>query len=421
MTTRFLEGDWIEQLRTLDAQSVHCAICSPPYWGLRDYGHTGQLGLETDPNDYIRHLVDGFRELRRVLRKDGTLWVVIGDSFTDGGRGDDPQQGSTLQGSRRNQAESRKGITRARPFGLGSKQLILMPARFALAMQDDGWIVRMDNIWSKPNPMPESVRDRCTKSHEYIFHFASTARYYYDQHAIAEPISQGTVDRISQPNLASQHGSDRAHAGAKTNGRMKAVVRKSGNLARKTGAERGCPAGNRSNVAGSVPWEGDMRNKRSVWNVSTKPFKGAHYATYPADLIEPCIKAGTSEQGCCPSCGAQWKRVIEKTAAVAASSRGSRFDTGKTGAAERGGGRTQSGERHVSVPVGWTPGCDCPESAAPVPCVVLDPFGGSGTTGLAADRLGRDAILIEINPATVEMAKRRVRGDAPLFHQEKAQ
>jgi DNA modification methylase len=217
----------------------------------------------------------------------------------------------------------------------------------AFALRADGWYLRSDIIWQKPNPMPESVTDRPTKAHEYLFLLAKSERYYYDADAVREPLSPGGIARLSQPGLPQQLGSDRAHAGGKTNGRMKAVPpRTSGNLARKTGAERGCPDGTGSNVCGSVPWtdDGSGRNRRSVWTVPTVPFKGAHFATFPPALVEPCILAGSKPSD-----------------------------------------------------------------------LVLDPFGGAGTTGLVADRLGRDAVLLELNPAYAAIARQRIDGEAPLF------
>jgi len=367
-----LVGDCRDSLRSLADSSVHCVVTSPPYYGLRDYGHAGQIGLEQTPEDYVAELVAVFREVRRVLRDDGTLWLNLGDSYAGSGRGGDPQHPSTtLQGSTRSQAaasvkRSRNDVSSAQrkhcptvrgsrlppgfhsepfeagvlgrawvppPVGLKQKDLIGIPWMVAFALRADGWYLRQEIIWHKPNPMPESVRDRCTKAHEQIFLLSKSRRYYFDAEAIAEPLASSSIDRLSQATLAEQRGSDRVPG--KTNGTMKAVAR-SGNKQRKPGSERGCPEGTGSNVHGSVPWEGTSRNKRSVWTVTTKPFKGAHFATFPADLIEPCVLAGT--------------------------------------------------------PAGGT---------------VLDPFGGAGTTAIVADALGRKYVLCELNPEYAALARER--------------
>jgi DNA modification methylase len=248
-----------------------------------------QRGLEATPDEFVAGMVEVFREVRRVLRPDGTLWLNLGDSYTDSGRGADT--GSTLDGSRHNQRESRK--TRVRETastGLRPKNLVGIPWRVAFALQADAWYLRSDIVWAKPNPMPESVTDRPTKSHEYLFLLAKSERYYYDAESIMEPIAAASVERLSQPTLEQQEGSHRVPG--KTNGPMKAVVRKSGNKRRDIpSADDG--RGILNDHAGrSVPWEGSMRNRRSVWTVTTVPFKGAHFATFPPKLIEPCILAG---------------------------------------------------------------------------------------------------------------------------------
>lgn len=218
-------GDCRESLRSLAAGSVQTCVTSPPYFGLRDYGHDGQLGLEQTPDEYVFTMVDVFREVRRVLADDGTLWLNLGDSYGK------------------------------------KKQLLGIPWRVAFALQADGWYLRQDIIWHKPNPMPESVTDRCTKAHEYVFMFSKKPKYYFDHEAIKEPLAPSSVARLAQPTLAQQAGSTRVPG--KTNGNMKAV-------------------GN-----------GETRNRRSVWTVTTKPYKGAHFATFPPGLIEPCVLAGS--------------------------------------------------------------------------------------------------------------------------------
>jgi DNA modification methylase len=345
MTVRILTGDCRTLLASLGAGSVQTCVTSPPYFGLRDYGVAGQIGLEPTPDAFVAELVAVFREVRRVLRDDGTLWLNLGDSYAGGGRGGD--SGSvTLAGGRANQEQSRGLHAAGRSeasTGLAAKQLLGIPWRAAFALQADGWWLRSDIVWSKPNPMPESVADRPTKSHEYLFLLSKAPRYYYDADAIAEPFADASLERLRQ-DVAAQRGSDRVPG--KTNGPMRAV----GNL---NANRRSYKPGSASNMnAGEhvpksdegLPVREAGRNKRSVWTVTTQPFKGAHFATFPPALIEPCILAGSR------------------------------------------------------------PGD-----------VVLDPFGGAGTTGLVADRLQRHAVLIELNPDYAAMARARITADAPLF------
>ncbi len=378
MSVTILVGDVRDKLRTLASDSVHCIVTSPPYWGLRDYGVDGQIGLEASPAEFIATMVDVFEELRRVLRPDGTCWVNMGDSYAGGRRG--PDVGSGLEGSRDAQAQSRMAQAKmvesrrrdnamiprsdVRAPGLKPKDLVMMPHRLAIALQDAGWWVRQDIVWSKPNPMPESVRDRCTKAHEYIFLLTKGERYYFDQDAIAEPCSPGTHARLAQ-DVQNQIGSTRANGGAKTNGNMKAVGRKpKANIPAgwATGTDRShvelggrfgekrkladAGSGVKSNISMAEAIQGavDTRNKRSVWTMATQSFKDAHFATFPTELPETCIKAG------CPPGG-----------------------------------------------------------------TVLDPFFGAGTTGLVADRLQRNCIGIELNPNYAEMARRRIHGESTLF------
>jgi hypothetical protein len=291
--------------------------------------------------------------------------------------------------------------------------------------------------------MPESVRDRCTKAHEYLFLLAKRERYYFDADAISEAVTLSTLERMSQQGLEQQQRSDRVPG--KTNGTMKAVLRKdqiphngraiqaglaasvshsdiikrSGNKERKPASARGVPVdtGGSTNgaVAGSVPWEGTTRNKRSVWTVTTQPFKEAHFATFPPALIEPCVLAGCPERAC-SHCGAPWLRDVEREfvpqqdVALDKGVRGA-FDQKPMDASNTWEGMPRG--TTVRKTLGWSPACACGAPAAQG--VTLDPFGGAGTTGLVADRLGRDAILIELNGEYCAMARKRILGDAPLF------
>ena len=327
---RLIPGDALEQLRLLPADSVHCCVTSPPYYGLRDYGVAGQIGLEPTPDEYIAALVAVFREVRRVLRKDGTLWLNLGDSYAGSwgaqSRGGAPSAASTLRGNGhvgggpkirslsaiQIEAAPRRTLSMRDFDATKPKDLLGIPWMLAFALRADGWYLRQDIIWAKPNPMPESVTDRCTKAHEYLFLLSKSERYWFDAAAIAE-----TAVRAGDLPLGSH----------------KYTV----NTVNDMRIRQGLEAHSRTPVA-------ETRNKRSVWTVASEPFAEAHFATFPPALIEPAILAG------------------------------------------------------------------CPRGGA-----VLDPFGGAGTTGLVADRLGRDAILIELNPTYCTMIRNRITNDAPLF------
>lgn len=367
---RIMVGNCLRRLADLPDGSVHCCVTSPPYFGLRDYGHDEQLGNERRVEDYVDNLVDVFREVRRVLRDDGVVWLNLGDSYASGGTtGRKDCDESSLARRAKKYGTGRgsfsaveKGKARPKVEWLKPKDLIGVPWRVAFALQADGWYLRQDIIWAKPNPMPESVTDRCTKSHEYIFLLSKSARYYYDNEAVKE-----VTDSI-------------------------------GGASRQFGASK--QAGTFRQDIGNEFTDNGTRNRRSVWTIAAQPYKGAHFATYPPKLIEPCIKAGTSEEGCCSTCGAPWVRVVERTAMVL--DRSSRTHEL---------GRTRSSGTMVEPPtsktIGWQPSCKC-VGARVVPCTVLDPFNGSGTTGDVSMRLGRRYVGCELNPDYVELAKRRI-------------
>jgi DNA modification methylase len=266
MRYQIIEGDCIESMRVMPAQSVHCCVTSPPYYGLRDYGVDGQIGMEPAAQDFIEKMVEVFREVRRVLRDDGTLWVNLGDSYVGswGAQGRTGAVSDRSAVSARQIASAQRKATRtgsARPWGLPAKSLMGMPWRVALALQEDGWILRNDIIWHKPNPMPSSVTDRCTNAHEHIFMFAKSPRYYYDSKSVRTEITQ---------NKGSGNGFARA--------------------------ERVSVSG-RGSAKKYAPPKDSKRNRRDVWTVASQPFKGAHFATFPPKLIEPCILAGCPEGG----------------------------------------------------------------------------------------------------------------------------
>lgn len=299
------QGDCRDVMRKLiaDGVKVQCIITSPPYWGLRDYGVVGQLGMESTISEFIRNMVDVFELCRQLLAEDGTLWLNMGDSYC--GKTKIVLDSSEASKTARKMIASRRRddapIPRSdvRVDGLKPKDIIGQPWRLAFALQDAGWYLRQDIIWHKPNPMPESVRDRCTKAHEYLFLLSKSERYYFDQDAIVESVSKSTHARLSQ-DIQNQIGSARANGGSKTNGNMKAVSRKaySGNG---VGFGRGADAEdrNRGRIKNNVSMDAamaimpTMRNKRSVWTIPTESYSEAHFATFPQALVEPCILAGS--------------------------------------------------------------------------------------------------------------------------------
>ncbi|WP_434695214.1 site-specific DNA-methyltransferase [Pseudomonas sp. Z1-14] len=385
---QILVGDCIDMMRTLPDQSVQCCVTSPPYYGLRDYGVDGQIGLEETPAEFIARLVEVFREVRRVLRDDGTAWVNMGDSYASkpngpiglGGHTNDAPHVAVRTANARRSSQI--------PSGFKHKDLMGMPWRLAFALQDDGWYLRQDIIWHKPNPMPESTRDRCTKAHEYLFLLSKSRRYHYDSDAIREPanltgkgsangfrggayVNGATFDnteggkRTSTGNTVPNNGVGWGHGtDARARNRSRVTVPAGWDTStgdgghgafHKDGAERsrrdsfkrddskreqtipGQAKGTHRPDREESSWDVETRNKRSVWTVATHAFKEAHFATFPPDLIRPCILAG----------------------------------------APRGG-------------------------------VVLDPFGGAGTTAVVAMQEGRKSILCELNPEYAAMAERRI-------------
>lgn len=286
--------DCLEGLKTLPDNSIDCCVTSPPYFGLRDYGHQDQIGLEETPELFVAKMVEVFSEVRRVLKKEGTLWLNLGDSYANTGTGGNGATGgrdkSTLSGQMPPMGTT--PINKKVPAGMKPKDLIGIPWMVAFALRSSGWYLRQDIIWHKPNPMPESVTDRCTKAHEYIFLLSKSANYYYDHNAIKQPIADASIARLAQ-DIESQKGSERVPG--KMNGAMKAVGLKYNatdkTIGKKLTGHSGY-IGSDGNIIG-----GGQANKRSVWTVTTKPFSEAHFATFPQDLIIDCIKAGCPEGG----------------------------------------------------------------------------------------------------------------------------
>ncbi len=297
----FIQGDVLEKLKEMPDEQFDCVVTSPPYWGLRDYGVEGQIGLERTPEEYVAKLVVIFREVRRVLKKNGTLWLNLGDSYAAGGNGGGTKKQDSNRGT-----NVIKGRAHTAPPGLKPKDLVGIPWRVAFALQADGWYLRQDIIWAKPNPMPESVRDRCTRSHEYVFLFSKSRRYFFDSDAIKEP-SSGREFRVpygwgigGEPHVARDLQKNAVHS-------KMAIADK-----RIAGSGRGLHGHSGNKLADGMVLTD--RNKRSVWSVTAKAFKGAHFAVFPEKLIEPMIAAGCPWGGAVldPFMGAGTTAVVAK-------------------------------------------------------------------------------------------------------------
>lgn len=434
-------GNCVELMAYMDDESVDMCVTSPPYWGLRDYGGGGivwgpqeciergegdtshewegytrpsentrnnnnslqlksaywepqeqafckhcdawfgQLGLEPTPEQYVKNMVEVFREVKRVLKPDGTLWLNIGDSYCAGSRksgvADSAGGDRGLPITQRNQASG----------DLKQKDLVGIPWMLAFALRADGWYLRQDIIWAKPNCMPESVRDRCTKNHEYIFLLSKSKDYYYDNEAIKED----TVSKADKNKSANKYAENEDWAAGDPNRTSKA-----------------------KGIADARVKQYAKRNKRSVWWVGPKPFPEAHFAVFPVELIEPCILAGTSEAGHCMECGSRYKRTVKrnlknksdnaKSLIESAQHMGIPDDKAKM---RIGLDRKNSYEKNPGYQtIGWEATCDCDSPTEPD--VVLDPFGGAGTTAIASIKHGRKALLLEYSEKYSEIAHKRI-------------
>jgi len=488
VTIRLLTGDCRDVLATLPEASVHCCVTSPPYYGLRDYGtaqweggdaacdhvvainadrtqrdaknavrddaagayaHPSgwraggramdlrqcscgarridrQLGLEATPEAYLAAMVEVFRAVRRVLRDDGTCWVNIGDSYANGGV-EKRDGGHGFVDGGKAKLDAAKGALLSNRWHdpvLKPKDLMLMPARLALALQADGWWVRSAIVWAKPNPMPESCRDRPTSAYEMVYLLSKAARYFYDADAVREEVTGNQHVGRADGGISLPRG-----GGVDTGG-----------------ARPSMPTGLVSN-----------RNLRNVWTIPTHAYSDAHFATFPPALVERCIRAGTSERGACSACGAPWVRVTERVATGRTQKMADGWDTGDGGHGTVHRAGREAGMAGVpviaSIITGWRASCQCAElrctscsvvldstyerkasdgvpgerecphcgsrmewsAPNPVPCTVLDCFVGSGTTALVADRLQRHAIGIDLSIDYAAMAQRRLTDDCPLF------
>lgn len=358
--------------------------------GLRDYGVEGQLGLEKTPEEFITKLVLIFREVRRVLRDDGTCWVNLGDSYAGSGKGSNadgtphPAKLTGKQGTNKGTIDGLHYPQKASEIGLKPKDLVGIPWRFALAAQADGWYLRQDIIWAKPNPMPESVTDRCTKAHEYIFLLTKSPRYWYDAEAIKE---DATEAKICGKNSRVFQDRDPNHPAERK-------VRKEFEPSQAGGGT------NVLNHSGSSMTVGGKRNKRSVWSIPTQAYSEAHFATFPEKLVEPCILAGCPNE-VCPKCGKARTRVVNTKNTGSDNTRPNNNMPGREG---NGFTRQRAGDVS-STTIGWS---DCGCGVGFVPGLVLDPFIGSGTTGLVAAKNDRSFLGIELNPKYIDLAYNRI-------------
>ncbi len=423
--------DALSRLRKLPSDSVHAVVTSPPYFNLRDYEADGQLGHEATPEEYVAALVAVFREVRRVLRWDGTLWVNIGDSYSR-----DAKKGGSGPGGKNaaySDSYTKASKRKKKALVVPPKNLFGIPWRMAFALQADGWVLRSEVIWAKENPMPESVRDRPTKSHEQLFLLAKGDSYYYDHEAVKEPANPNDHGGVS--------GSQGAFGGkfsAVDGGRMNRCFR----AVRSTRNRR--DVWEHPDAFAVLEWLEQNRpevikeyvaacGQSDAWWVASQPFPGAHFATFPPELIEPCVAASTSERGACPACGAPWERVVAR-----------RADVGRVACEPGILVAVSEGDPDEVVTAGWRPVCGCYDAEysrdfrrartsrrrrqqdasgswwtrvrkrpgrtwwTVMRCVVLDPFSGAGTTGVVAVRSGRFYVGIELSSVYAKMSSDRL-------------
>lgn len=392
-------GDALEVLQGMADESVHTVVTSPPYFGLRAYnGGDREIGIEERPEDYISNLVSIFRETRRVLRDDGTIWIVIGDGYATQPKGNPGSRSKGLTNNGDCAAEASQHRTKSTIVGgLKQKDLIGIPWMLGLALRDDGYFLRDVVIWAKScsgnyrggSCMPESVRDRTVKSFEYVLMLTKNPRYYYDAQAIAEPCAELERKQSEKRRLMRMN---------------RGVVSLNGLGQTSKGVDGGA-------VITHEMKSGATRNRRAVWTISTQPFKGSHFACFPLKLVEPMILAGSSERGCCPKCLAPYQRITEKTKIKRNRPNSLTKRTGEEGT----GNFCPNDTAGVSTKtLGWEPTCTC-DAGEPIPCTILDPFSGAATTGIAAVRNGRRYVGIDLNEDYNEIARKRFKKEFPLL------
>lgn len=426
MTSSILHGDAKTVLEGLADGCIHMCVTSPPYYGLRNYGVDGQIGLEETPEQYVQKLVEIFHEVKRVLRSDGTLWLNIGDSYAGSGRGPTGHNGIGNQTERQgfDKQDTNRGSLKYNPLGgvvpssCKPKDLIGIPWMLAFALRADGWYLRSDIPWIKRNSMPSSVRDRPASSIEHIFPFSKSRTYYYDYVATMQPSSE-SYNKDKRPR-----GKIRQCVNPNSKYPDEGQFKKQDNVGNNTytgfNARYEDPGTGLRFMRDSDfffrTWQGLLHNENGEpisMVVNPRGYKGAHFACFPVQLVEPMILAGTSDRGVCPVCGAPWVRVTEK--------KSSSDHTGQTGCAFEEGSnanriallrqraRENGGEYSNAVETtGWKPSCTYPPHV-PIPATVLDPFSGSGATGVACQWHNRDYVGIELNPDYCTLQQQRLK------------
>ena len=426
---RIICGDCLEVMKDWPDGCIDCCVTSPPYWGLRDYGVDGQLGLEKTPEEYVAKMVEIFQEVKRVLKDEGTLWLNLGDSYCGSPPGTRGKHAKGEVGDgvykrywdrQLSHGEDKKSIYRTPP-GLKHKDLCGIPWRVAFTLQADGWYLRQDIIWHKPNPMPESVRDRCTKAHEYIFLLTKKPRYYYDAEAIKVPLAESTAnDKRTLNENYTQNRPERGFVGNASQGA--GMLKSNGGTRNKRSVWRLRRSQWRQYC--NRLWE-QFERRTDIWTVTTKPYSEAHFATFPPDLITPCILAGCPKQ-VCKKCGKARDRVVDKPVPpeeVMTNNRKPNDKLVKITANKYGKGQGQKLQNwlneHPSQTTGWTD-CGCGEGFEPG--IVLDPFMGSGTVAEVAVKNGRDYVGCELKPEYIKLGRvEAVETGVPVKEQRKGQ
>lgn len=409
-------GDNRKTLAELPERHFHCCVSSPPYWSLRDYDVEGQIGLEETPEEFVETLVEVYRGVWRVLRDDGVCWVNLGDSYcsTDKWGSGGSNNGKHVKAEDGTVPSWAVRAKRKPIAGLKPKDLMGMPWRVALALQADGWYLRDAVIWHKPCPMPGSQQDRCTTAYEFIFQLTKRPRYFFDIEAIKEPTKPKTFTANTVPvkdsaePMGNDFGQNWNRDIAKNGGRYHPVTSTPRNVWDLKWTEDDLPV--------LLAYMNQRHDGEDVWTMASGGFKESHFATFPIELPLRCIKASTPSKGCCSACGAPWQRITERTALKRERPNELTKRTGEDGTGNHCANTVAGVEART---VGWEPTCECGRggqttfSELPVvPCRVLDPFNGAGTTAVAARRLGVDYVGCELNEEYIDMSYRRLSREA---------